>query len=457
MYLKKTIIAWIVGIIIIISSLFWAVFGTWDIGKLTKEAEYRFSAEQIKNSCINNEIDMGKSVWTAQIDDAYFVIKLPRRARIIAIKIKLEEISNSNISQIYYSANSEMKGDAYWEISLKKGENIVEIEETGEIKNIRFDLTNKIGESFLIDSIEIFTDGEHRIEYLIFAPFLVIAYLILVFIYINKEFIISWIIKDKKRKEKYDLWDQIFALSISDFKGRFSGSYLGIFWGIIQPLSTILLFWFVFQVGFRSNPIDGVPFILWLAAGMIPWNYFYDSWFNGTNTFSAYSYIVKKVVFKIEVLPLVKVISSSILNLIFNGILVVIYCLYGRFMGLHLFDMLYFSFSLFVLTLGLSYITATLNVFIKDVGQFMGIILQILMWVTPLMWSYQTIPENMAWFYELNPLHYILNGYRESLINGHWFYYHWGQMIWFWIVTLAIFILGKTMMKRMKDHFADVL
>ncbi|KAI4446249.1 hypothetical protein C823_000767 [Eubacterium plexicaudatum ASF492] len=73
--------------------------------------------------------------------------------------------------------------------------------------------------------------------------------------------------------KKRELADQIMSLAVSDFKSRFSGSYLGIFWGVIQPLSTILLFWFVFQVGFRSNPINDVPFILWLSAGMIPWNF----------------------------------------------------------------------------------------------------------------------------------------------------------------------------------------
>ena len=259
--------------------------------------------------------------------------------------------------------------------------------------------------------------------------------------------------KHKKRVE------QIFALAVSDFKGRFSGSYLGIFWGIIQPPSTILLFWFVFQVGFRANPVEEVPFILWLTAGMIPWNYFYDAWFGGTGAFTSYSYIVKKVVFQVEVLPLVKILSSSLLNLIFNGILVMIYCLYGRFMGPHILDMLYFSFCTFVLALGLSYITATLNVFIKDIGQFIGIILQVLMWMTPLMWQYEMIPaeSKMSLIYKLNPLHYILNGYRESLIHGKWFFHHWVQMLWFWTVSLTFFFAGRKIMLVMKDHFSDVL
>lgn len=256
-----------------------------------------------------------------------------------------------------------------------------------------------------------------------------------------------------KRKENLE---QVFSLAYSDFKSRFSGSYLGIFWGIIQPISTILLFWFVFQVGFRSNPIENVPFILWLAAGMIPWNFFYDSWANGTNAFTSYNYIVKKVVFNVELLPIVKVLSSTILNIFFNLILMGIYVLYGKFPGIHILDMVYFSFCIMIFTLGLSYITATLNVFIKDIGHLLGILLQFLMWLTPMMWDYHMMDAH-SMFYKLNPLHYIINGYRESLINGYFFYHHWVQMLWFWGVTITCIVVGRRLMRKLKVHFADVL
>ena len=262
--------------------------------------------------------------------------------------------------------------------------------------------------------------------------------------------------RQKKNKVKSDI-SQIWDLAVSDFRSRFSGSYLGIVWGIIQPLFTIVLFWFVFQVGFRSGKITGVPFILWLSAGMIPWNFFYDAWFGGTSAFTSYGYIVKKVVFNIEYLPLVKVIASFILNIIFNVILVIIYALYGYFMGIHVIDMVYFSVCIFLLALGLSYITSTLNVFIKDVGQFMGILLQALMWLTPMMWQYTMIPDNLSWIYRFNPLHYIINGYREALIEGHFFYYHYKQMAGFWVFTLAVLCLGHRLMIKFKDQFADVL
>lgn len=250
---------------------------------------------------------------------------------------------------------------------------------------------------------------------------------------------------------------QIKVLAMNDFKSRYIGSYLGRVWGVISPIMTIIMFWFVFQVGLRSNPVSNVPFILWLIAAMIPWNYFSDAWLSGNGAFTGYSFIVKKVVFNVDILPLVKVLGSSILNIIFMAIVIIVYTLYGVFPGLHIIDLVYFSVCLMFLALGLSMISATLNVFMKDVGQFLGIIMQYLMWFTPIMWPYTMIPAKFSWMYKLNPLFYVTNGCRESLINGVWFYEHYEMMIYFWVFTIGCLVLGTYLMKKMKPHFADVL
>ena len=361
-------------------------------------------------------------------------------------------------ARIYYSIDDEtMQGNQWFEGNLISGDNYISVPIPSKIHYLRFDLLKRTGDSIAINCVGYQYRKSIRVVLLFTTLGLDIVFIVAVFFYAYRLKIYNFIINNKKLCYIYEQTDQIFSLAISDFKNRFSGSYLGILWGVIQPLSTILLFWFVFQVGFKSGTITGYPFILWLAAGMIPWNYFYDSWFTGTNTFIAYNYIVKKVVFKIEYLPIVKALSSFLLNLIFNVILIILYTIYGHFMGIHIIDMFYYSFCIFTLSLSLTYITATLNVFVKDIGQVMGIILQVLMWMTPMMWQYSMIPESMAWFYEWNPLHYIINGYRESLINGYFFYHQWEQMLRFWLITGVLYFVGHKLMFRMKEHFADVL
>jgi ABC-type polysaccharide/polyol phosphate export systems, permease component len=258
-------------------------------------------------------------------------------------------------------------------------------------------------------------------------------------------------------KELYKNRKLIMNMSKSDFKSRYSGSYFGTVWAIIQPLMTILIFWFVFQVGFRSQPVSNVPFILWLICGMIPWNFFADGVINGTAAFTSYSFVVKKLVFKIELLPLVKVIGSFFLNIAFNGLLILIFTLYGLFPGMQLLDILYYNICIFAFVTAISYITATLTVFFRDTSQIVGIFLQFGVWLTPIMWQEAMIPESYRWIIKLNPIYYIINGFRDALINKTWFYDHMYQTIYFWTFTIVLFIIGMLFFKKMKPHFADVL
>ncbi|MEK5399583.1 ABC transporter permease [Paenibacillus sp. FSL K6-2859] len=246
-------------------------------------------------------------------------------------------------------------------------------------------------------------------------------------------------------------------MSKSDFKSRFSGSYFGVVWAVIQPLMTILIFWFVFQVGFRAQPISNVPFILWLVAAMIPWNFFADAIINSTGAFTSYSFVVKKMVFKIGLLPLVKVTASFFLNIAFNILLIIIYTAYGHFPGVHLISILYFNVCLFAFVTVLAYLISTLNVFFRDTTQIVGILLQFGIWLTPIMWEESVIPEKFRWLIKLNPIYYIINGYREALINHTWFFAHPRLTIYFWAIIIVIGLIGISFYKRMKSHFADVL
>lgn len=453
---KKTSLYLLLGSIVIFLTMWYGTFH--DLRQGSVWAEVKADVDILALSEGAKDYSIQENQWTALSDDAWISYALKAKGKIENIEIYISSLSQNDegIAQIYYSRGDEISGDQYAEGELTEGVTVIDLDATTVVECVRLDLTSQKDATFVLDGITINYTREKQILFWLITPLLIVVYCLAVISWRNRARLLEVLERKPRLKYYYENAEQIMSLAYSDFRARFSGSYLGIFWGIIQPMATILLFWFVFQVGFRSNPIDDVPFILWLSAGMIPWNYFYDSWSGGTSTFVAYNYIVKKVVFNVELLPIVKSLSSAILNDIFNVILLVIYIMYGEFPGYHIIDMIYFSICIMALSLGLSYITATLNVFMKDVGQFLGIALQFLMWLTPMMWDYHMM-EEYSWFYKLNPLHYVINGYREALINGHWFFYHWVQMIWFWVVTMLCVVFGRKLMRKMKLHFADVL
>lgn len=250
----------------------------------------------------------------------------------------------------------------------------------------------------------------------------------------------------------------IWNLSKNDFKTKYAGSYLGITWAFIQPIITILVYWFVFEYGLKSgSPLEGVSFIVWLMTGLIPWFFFQEALINATNCMVEYSYLVKKVVFKISVLPIVKIVSALFIHLVFIGFSFFVCAIHGFYPSQYTLQLVYYSFCTFFLVLAISYTTCAIVVFFKDLGQIINIFMQVGMWMTPIMWKYTMIPENYRWIIKLNPMYYIVEGYRDTFINKIWFFEKYFQTAYFWIITLGLFVLGATIFKKLKPHFADVL
>jgi teichoic acid transport system permease protein len=276
---------------------------------------------------------------------------------------------------------------------------------------------------------------------------------ILIFVIFSKSKSLS-ILLHELSSNKLLLWN----LSKNDFKTKYAGSYLGITWAFVQPVITILVYWFVFEFGLRiGSPIPNVPYILWFMSGLIPWFFFQEALINSTNCMLEYSYLVKKVVFKISILPIVKIISALFVHLVFIGFLLMVSCLYGFYPSKYSVQIIYYSFCTFFIVLAISYATSAIVIFFKDLGQLIQIFLQVGMWMTPIMWSYIIVPKQFQWIVKLNPIYYIVEGYRDTIINHVWFFERYFQTIYFWVIALVLFALGARIFKKLKLHFADVL
>lgn len=257
----------------------------------------------------------------------------------------------------------------------------------------------------------------------------------------------------------------LFKLSKDDFRKRFSGSYLGIFWAFVQPIIQILIYWFVFEKALNAGTQSTkagitVPFVLWLIAGMVPWFYFSEVWSAGTSVFLEYSFLVKKVVFKISILPFVKLISGLFVHVFFLLFMLILFSCYGMFPGVWFLQVFYYSFCMMVLAVGLTYISSAIIIFFRDLGQIIAILLQVLVWVTPIMWNIDAMTSLPGWamvILKLNPMYYVVNGYRDSMISHIGFWEHGPQTIYFWVLAVLLLCLGDFVFLRLKPHFADAL
>ena len=261
-----------------------------------------------------------------------------------------------------------------------------------------------------------------------------------------------------------ELWHNrklILRLAVNDFKKRYAGSYLGIIWAFVQPVVTVLLYWLVFDVIFKTRAqMAGnvnVPYVLFLTAGLTPWFFFMEALSSGTMSLIEYNYLVKKVVFKISILPLIKVISALFVHLAFVLLMIAVAAVYGFYPTPYLLQLPYYMLCLFVFVLALCYTTCAVQVFFRDLSHLISIALQFLQWGTPILWSVAMVPERLKLFVRLNPMVYIVTGYRECVYEGRWFFEHHVSTPGFWLATFVLFFIGARVFKRCKPHFADIL
>lgn len=273
--------------------------------------------------------------------------------------------------------------------------------------------------------------------------------------------------KKKEMRLPKELWQSrqlIWKLSKNDFKNRFAGSYLGRVWAFVQPVVTVLLYWFVFErlMGAKAQLLSAgldIPYVIWLTAGLVPWFYFSEAINNGTTALLEYSYLVKKVVFKISIIPIIKIIAATFTHLFFVCFMLLFYFLLGFGPSVYLIQLPYYTFCTFMLVLALSYTTCALVIFFRDLLQIINIGLQVGMWVTPILWNFDVtnLPHWVKVVLQLNPVFYIVKGFRNCLFNRTWFFEDTLLTIYFWALTIGLFALGTYIFKRLKVHFADVL
>lgn len=257
-------------------------------------------------------------------------------------------------------------------------------------------------------------------------------------------------------KNIYKQRELVFELAKDDFRKKYVASMLGAIWGFIPPVVTLLVYWFVFNVGFRAQPVSDVPYLLWLMCGLVPWFFFSDCMASGVNCYVEYSYLVKKMVFCLDILPFVKILSNLFVHLFFVGISMFVFILFGH-LNIYAVQIVYYMTALISLVTSYAALLSVLNIFFRDVSHITAVALQAWVWMTPVIWAESQFDDNVIQWLKINPMFYIVNGYRSSLIGGNWFWEDIGYAVYFWGLVVVNYCLGAVLYKRLHGHFSDLL
>lgn len=243
---------------------------------------------------------------------------------------------------------------------------------------------------------------------------------------------------------------------------RFTGSALGVAWAVLQPLSLVVLYWFVFAIIFpatakgpRVRPSDlsgsGEAFVLFLICGLIPWLGFSEGIIRGTTSIVENAALVRKLTFRSELLVAVPNISA----LIFEVIGLLLFTIYVGLQGRALWSLWLLPFALLIqlaLQSGLAWFLATAHVFFRDVVQVLGFALSILFWLSPII--YQP-PDDWAKYFAWNPLTPLLGLFRSAVLGAP--LPPVASIVFLLIVALGLFALGLGFFRRAQASLADLI
>ncbi|MEB3217338.1 MAG: ABC transporter permease [Nostocales cyanobacterium 94392] len=258
-------------------------------------------------------------------------------------------------------------------------------------------------------------------------------------------------------------FDLLRTLVRRDLDARYKGSVLGNLWSIVNPLSQLLIYTYVFSVVLKIKlSLKGLPanenlsFGLWLFAGLLPWIAFSSGLVQSASSVISQPNLVKKVVFPLSLLPLVPILSAFIESSF--GLIILIFFVALSTGTLHttlaLLPLVWIPQLL--LTAGLGYLVAGLTVFLRDIPQTLNVILNIWLYATPIVYPATSIPESWRnWILWLNPLAAIVEIYRDFVLVGE--VKHWGELGVASTMSGVIFMIGFLVYRRLRPAFADVL
>ena len=256
---------------------------------------------------------------------------------------------------------------------------------------------------------------------------------------------------------------QSLAMADSVLKKTYSGALFGWAWAIVRPIVFIAVWWFAISVGIRGNsPIIGangnkIPYILWMIPGVVAWFVFQETLLKGVSCIRKESHLVTKMVFPIDTIPFFSTISYFMPHLVMIVISIIIFICSGYGVSLHLLQLLYYVPLFFLFCCVMCMFVSILGAISRDFEQLVRSLLNVVLWLTPILWQADKLPSTFQTLLKLNPLFYFVIGYRDAFLGEAWFFNHPRYLLYFFVFFAVFTLITAALQKKMSREFADVL
>ncbi len=268
------------------------------------------------------------------------------------------------------------------------------------------------------------------------------------------------IIKPKKKfswHEITEIWDYrelLYFLTWRDIKVRYKQTAIGILWALFQPFVTMIIF-SVFFGNFAKMPSDGIPYPIFVFVGLILWQFFSSSLSNASGSLVGNQGIITKVYFPRLLIPIASTVTQFLDFFIASGMLVILMIYYGylpNLAGLLILPLLLLI--TFLISVGGGMVLAALNVKYRDVRYALPFFIQILLFVTPVIYP-SSILHNYSWILAANPMTGVIKAARSAILGGSPI--NWTLLAISGVFSVIIFLVGIVIFRNTEKYFADIV
>jgi lipopolysaccharide transport system permease protein len=239
-----------------------------------------------------------------------------------------------------------------------------------------------------------------------------------------------------------------------EIKVRYSQSLLGIAWAILQPLALMVIFTLVFS-RLAGIPSDGVPYPVFAYVGLLSWTFFASAIGFGIPSLVGQMNLVTKTYFPREILPMATVLATLVDFAIASLLLLPILAIYGISVGSSLAALPLIVLAQLGLACGLALIGSAVNVFYRDIRFVVPLLLQVWMYLSPVIYPSSLVPPAWQPLYRLNPMVGIIDGYRQVLVFAAW--PDWSVVLGSLVSALVVLLAGYAFFKHVEMRFADII
>lgn len=237
-----------------------------------------------------------------------------------------------------------------------------------------------------------------------------------------------------------------------DIRGKYKSSILGVIWSFLNPLLQLAVYAIVFPLIMKSNILNYTVFV---CCGLIPWTFFSTAISRTSFVMVENANIIKKVYFPREILP-ISIVTSEMVNFIISTIIILVFVMaYGIGFSWYIVFYPVILIIQYILLIGISLLVSSITVYFRDLQHFIGILLQLLFYATPIVYGLDIIPESFRWILKINPMSYIIDGYRSI------FYYQrmpdFAGLGIVFAISLILCIIGYLVFNKLQKRFAEEL